>query len=44
VLPSETVNGFEIAVNGSSLKKEKQQQTYIINNKINKNKAGDFSR
>jgi len=27
VLPSETVNGFEIAVNGS-LKKEKQQQTY----------------
>ena len=36
VLPSETVNGFEIAVNGSSLKKEKQQQTYIINNKINK--------
>ena len=29
VLPSsETVNGFEIAVNVSSLKKEKQQQTY----------------
>jgi len=28
VLPSETVNGFEVIVNGVSLKKEKQQQTY----------------